>query len=203
MFRLYPHCVFANIVQKGKEGLWKPVLDCSSGLNCSMTSCLKLLQQQPTVVHPQLRAGRELALNYGLLLWSLILYRRKQSVTVYSHRVTFAIWSRSAGQQGCEFCSHHSCSAHQCVRWRGEETSVGTPRAVVPLRGRAKMWHSLAKTLQLSFLKDTVAFSLWQSSVWVKMTDSYWYSLGIFTIGRQNWSWASAELWDDVCCISL
>lgn len=31
-----------------------------------MTSCLKLLQQQPTVVHPQLRAGGDLALNYGL-----------------------------------------------------------------------------------------------------------------------------------------
>lgn len=157
MFRLYPHCVSANIVQKGKERLWKPVLDCSSGLNCSMTFCLKLLQWQPTVVHPQLGAGGELARR----LWSLILYRRKQSVTAYSHRITLAVSSRSAGQQGCKSCTCHQCCAHQCARWRGE-TSVEPPRAVVPFSGTAKMQHkmqhSLAKKIAAVLFKGHSCF---------------------------------------------
>lgn len=179
------------------------MLDCSSGLNCSMTSCLKLLQQQPTVVHPQLRAGRELALNYGLCFGpsfftggSNLLQSIHTGLLLLSGPDLLA--SKAANSASTTRAAHiNACDEG------GKKPLVGTPRAVVPLRGRAKMWHSLPKTLQLSFLKDTVAFSLWQSPVWVKMTDSYWYSLGIFTIGRRNWSWASAELWDDVCCISL
>ena len=55
-----------------------------------MTTCLKLTQWQPIVVHPQIRSGRELALNYSLCFGPPFITRRKQSVTVYSAQDYFS-----------------------------------------------------------------------------------------------------------------
>lgn len=62
--------VFQILLKKGKERIWKPLFDCSLGLNCSMTTCLKLVQQQPIVVHPQIRQGA--ISQWQLVLWSSI-----------------------------------------------------------------------------------------------------------------------------------
>lgn len=55
-----------------------------------MTTCLKLTQWQPRVVHPQIRSGSELALNYSLCFGPPFITRRKQSVAVYSAQDYFS-----------------------------------------------------------------------------------------------------------------
>lgn len=123
--------------------LWKPVLDCSSGLNCSTTSCLQLLQLQPTVVHPQLRSG---GISLAVMVCAFVPHSLQEGAICsslftqdYSCYLLQICW---ATRLRILLPPLVLCTS-VCVM-KGE-TSAGSPRAVVPFHGTAKVWHSLAK----------------------------------------------------------
>lgn len=136
MFGLYPHCVFLQILfKKAKKGSEKPVLDCSSGLSCSTTSCLKLLQRQPAVVHPQLRAGGELCAG---LCFAPSFFTGGSNLLQSIHTGLLLLSGPDLlANKAANPRSHHSRCARQCARWGGK-TSAESLRAVVSFTEQQK-----------------------------------------------------------------
>lgn len=96
------------------------------------------------------------------VLWSSIHYKEEAICYILFHTGLLFLpsWFRSAGQQGWISCSHHSCCAYRCMRWR-VETSVESLRDLWCYSVEQKTVRQSCKKLSLSFLKDIVVFTSW------------------------------------------